>query len=98
MDEALPEGLRLRVFTHPACSGCSSAVRLAWKAAEEYSQVELRTVRLEDKAGLAEAHAEGVKTIPTLILGTANEELERWVGTPEPGVVAATLERLAVRA
>ncbi len=90
--------LRLRVFTHPACSGCSGAVRTAWEAAEEHRGVELRTVRLENEEGLAEAHAEGVKTIPTIILGTADEELERWVGAPEPGAVTAALEALRPQA
>lgn len=94
MAEGLTAGLRLRVFTHPACSGCTNAVRLAWKAAEEHADVELRTVRLENQEGLDEAYAEGVKTIPTIILETATEELERWVGSPEPGVVAAALEKL----
>ena len=48
--------------------------------------------------GLAEAHAESVKTIPTIILGTETQELERWIGAPQSGAVAATLERLTARA
>jgi hypothetical protein len=87
--------LLLRVFTHPACSGCSAAVRQAWLAAAEHPEVEMRTVRLENKEGLEEAHAEGIKTIPTMILGAGGQELERWVGTPEPGVVAAALAQRA---
>jgi glutaredoxin len=107
MAEARPvdarPGLVLRVFTHPACSGCSTAVRLAWEAAERHPDVELRTVRLENEEGLAEAHSEGVKTIPTIILGTiipgkGSAELERWVGSPEPGAVASALERLTAPA
>jgi len=96
MAETQGQGWLLRVFTHPACAGCSTAVRLAWEAAEEHREVKFRTVRLENKEGLAEAQAEGIKTIPTIILGTAGEELERWIGAPEPGQVATALERLAV--
>jgi glutaredoxin len=95
MADPAAERLRLRVFTHPACSGCSQAVRSAWEAAEAHPEVALRTVRLENEEGLAEAQAEGIKTIPTIILGTTSEEYERWVGTPENGAITNALEKLA---
>ncbi len=91
----MAEELTLRVFTHPACSGCSQAVSRAWKLSEEHPGLTLRTVKLEVKEGLAEARAERIKTIPTIILSTAGEELERWVGTPKTGVLEAGLEKLA---
>lgn len=94
----MAETLLLRVFTHPACAGCPSAVRSAWEAAERHPEVEMRTVRLENAEGLAEAHAEKVRTIPTIILGTASGELERWIGTPEPAAIDAALERRSARA
>ena len=76
--------LLIRVFTHPACSGCGAAVKWAWQLQEENpSQFSLRTVKLENKAGLDEAHAEHVKTIPTIILSRGDEELERIVGAPK---------------
>ena len=83
--------LQLRVFTHPACSGCGEAVRQAWKTAEEMPGLALRTVSLERKEGLAEARGERVTTIPTAILTRGDEELRRWVGTPEAGAYAAAL-------
>ena len=81
--------LLLRVFTHPACSGCSRAVREAWKLAQEHPEIEIRTVSLEGAEGLAEARAERVLTIPTLVLGSPDQELRRWVGAPDPGELEA---------
>ena len=84
--------LLVRVFTHPACSGCSRAVHETWEATGGRPGVELRTVSLADKEGLAEAHAEGISTIPSVILGTEDRELHRWVGTPETGAVRTALD------
>lgn len=76
--------LLIRVFTHPACSGCGNAVRLAWDFHKNNSEsFELRTVKLENKEGLAEAHKEKIKTIPTIILTKNETELERIVGSPD---------------
>jgi hypothetical protein len=83
--------LQLRVFTHPACSGCGEAVRQAWKAAEERPELAFRTVSLEQKEGLAEARGERVTTIPTAILTRDGREVRRWVGTPHAGAFAAAL-------
>jgi len=76
--------LQLRVFTHPACTGCGAAVKWAWQLQEEYpAHFRLRTVKLESKQGLDEAHAEKVKTIPTLILSEGEKELDRIIGVPQ---------------
>ncbi len=83
--------LQLRVFTHPACSGCGEAVRQAWKVAEQSPELALRTVSLEQKEGLAEARGEHVTTIPTAILTRDGRELQRWIGAPEAGAYAAAL-------
>ena len=85
--------LVLRVYTHPACAGCGSAVRDAWEAGREHPEMEVRTVSLERKEGLAEARGKGITTIPTLILARGDEELERWVGTPPPGLIAGAVGR-----
>ncbi len=90
--------LLLRVFTHPACAGCPQVVDRAWKLTRERTDVELRTVNLVNEQGLAEARSEKVKTIPTVILSAAGEELERWVGTPERGALEAAVEGLAATA
>lgn len=74
--------LPLTVFTHPACSGCPEAVREAWALTEERPDIELRTVTLAEKDGLAEARRAKVTTIPALILSRGDEEFERWQGMP----------------
>ncbi len=76
--------LLIRVFTHPACSGCGNAVRLAWDFCQENNkEFEMLTIKLENKEGLAEAHKEKIKTIPTIILTRNETVLERLVGSPQ---------------
>lgn len=87
-------GVRLRVFTHPACAGCPQVVERAWKLTRAHPDVELRTVSLEQAEGLAEAQAEGVRTIPTLILEGAGSEPRRWSGTPAAGELEAAVEAM----
>ncbi len=94
-----PSGLLLRVFTHPACPGCSKMVDKAWKLTRARENLDLRTVNLVNELGLAEARSEGIKTIPTVILSSsAGDELGRWVGTPENGALEATVDGFAVGA
>ncbi len=85
------EGFVLRVFTHPACAGCSTAVRRAWELAESHPEVAMRTVSLERQEGLTEARAERVTTIPTTILSSPEGEIHRWTGTPEAGALQEIL-------
>ena len=73
-------GVVLRVFTHPACSGCTRAVQKAWELTEAHPEVALKTISLTKKEGLDAAQKEGVKTIPTFILSSGERELERWEG------------------
>lgn len=79
--------LIVRVFTHPACGGCGAAVKAAWELHEHHGEVTLRTVSLESKDGLDEAHAEGITTIPTTILSRGPHELARWVGAITPAAL-----------
>lgn len=84
--------LTLRIFTHPACPRCGGAVKAAWELKEREPQLfDLQTVSLTDKAGLDEAHAEKVSTIPTMILTGDGKELQRIVGVPEPGRLGETI-------
>ncbi len=75
-------GLLVQVFTHPACSGCGRAVEMAWNLTQEFEDLKIETVKLENKKGLKKAHNAGIKTIPTLIYYKGNEEKERFVGLP----------------
>ncbi len=88
----------LRVFTHPACSGCTSAVDEAWRLTRLHREVELRTVSLANKEGLAEARTEKVTVIPTLILSWGSEESKRWEGSPAADELEASIEAIAPQA
>ena len=87
--------LLLRVFTHPACSGCPKVVDKAWALSQEHPILDLRTVNLVNEEGLAEARAEGIQTIPSVILSAGGAEIERWVGSPERGAMETTIAELA---
>ncbi|MCH8927085.1 MAG: hypothetical protein IIB39_00025 [Candidatus Marinimicrobia bacterium] len=75
--------LLIKVFTHPACSGCGRAVELAWNLTQEYTSLKLVTIKLENKEGLRMAHDAKIKTIPTVIYYSGEEEKIRIVGTPK---------------
>ena len=94
MSEGTEARLLLRVFTHPACSCCTRAVREAWELTQQRPEIEVRTVSLEGAEGLAEARAEKIRTIPTLVLGVGGKELRRWVGAPESGALESGLQEL----
>ena len=87
--------LVLTVFTHPACSGCPEAVREAWTFTEERAEVELKTVTLAEKDGLAEARRAKVTIIPALILSRGDEELKRWQGMPALDDLQTAVENAA---
>jgi thioredoxin-like negative regulator of GroEL len=88
-------GMELRVFTHPACAGCGQAVAVAWKLADSYrGHVTLRTVSLEQEAGLKEAFASGVRTIPTIVIAVDGQERSRLVGAPESQELCRAVERI----
>ncbi len=94
MAAAQAGGLVLRVFTHPACSGCTAAVQAAWRTTDRHGAVSLETVSLVEASGLAAARAGRVTTIPTMILLDRGTELDRWVGTPS----GETLDRAVAAA
>jgi hypothetical protein len=78
--------LTLKIFTHPACPRCGSAVKAAWALKEQNPGLfELHTVSLTGKAGLDEAHAQKITTIPATILSGGEREFDRIIGVPAPG-------------
>lgn len=85
----------LRVYTHPACAGCGQAVTMAWELAEGHrGRVSLRTVSLEQEAGLKEAFANDVRTIPTIVIAVNGQERGRFVGAPKPQELRTAVERI----
>lgn len=85
----------LRVFTHPACAGCGTAVAVAWELAESRpDQIALRTVSLEREQGLNEAHACGIRTIPTIVIAVDGRERQRITGAPKAKELREAVERI----
>ena len=77
------KSLILSVFTHPACSGCGAAVEMGWELVQDFDELQLKTVKLENREGLERAQQCGIKTIPTMIIYKGEEECERMVGLPK---------------
>ncbi len=72
--------IKLKIFTHPACSGCGDAVKPGWDLTQHYPDLRLETCTLQTKEGLEEANKQGVKLIPTSIFYKDLTECERFVG------------------
>ena len=85
--------LILSVFTHPACSGCGTAVEMGWELAQDLKGIDLKTVKLENREGLKRAQQCGIKTIPTMIIYKGEEECERMVGLPKKKDLEESLKR-----
>jgi len=72
--------LRLKIYTHPACTGCGDAVKLGWDLSQRFPELELLTCSLQTKEGLEDANQTGVKLIPTSIFYKDGAECKRFVG------------------
>lgn len=77
----MSEQVVVRVFTHPVCATCPNAIRIASEVAESRSDVALRIVSLATEKGRAEAQAEQVLSVPTVLVG--EEQVTRFVGVPD---------------
>ncbi len=69
--------IHLRVFTHPTCTTCPMAIRLASQIAEQEPDVDLRIVSLGSPKGRAIAKEMQVLSVPTVFV----EDI-RFVGVP----------------
>lgn len=83
--------IEVRVFTHPTCTTCPTAIRLAQRLAEENADVFLRIVSLASARGREEARAANILSVPTVFVGST-----RFVGVPcwEEMVEAVKAERV----
>jgi glutaredoxin len=70
-------GVTIRVFTHPVCTGCSTAIRMAQKLSDQRDDVEMQVISLASARGREAARAEGVLSVPTVFVGST-----RFVGVP----------------
>jgi len=53
----------------------------------------MQTVKLETKEGLAHAQSVVIRTIPSVIIIEDGEEIQRFIGTPEQGLLEAAVEK-----
>jgi len=80
--------IEVRVFTHPTCTTCPTAIRLAQRLADENPDVELRIISLGSARGREAAKAAGVLSVPTVFVGA-----QRFVGVPGWNELVSALER-----
>ncbi len=77
----------VRVFTHPMCTGCATAIQLAQRLRAQDPEVEVRYVSLASAPGRAEATAERILVVPVVFVGAI-----RFDGVPEWGELLAAVE------
>ena len=70
--------IEVRVFTHPTCATCPSAIQMVQRLAEQDPQVQMRLVSLATANGRETAKAANVLSVPTVFV---NET--RFVGVPK---------------
>lgn len=70
--------IEIRVFTHPTCATCPTAIQMVQRLAAEDSQVEMKLVSLATANGRETAKSLNVMSLPTILV---NET--RFVGVPK---------------
>lgn len=70
--------IEIRVFTHPTCATCPTAIQMVQRLAAEDSQVEMKLVSLATANGREIAKSLNVMSLPTILV---NET--RFVGVPK---------------
>ncbi len=69
--------IRLRVFTHPTCTTCPQAIRLASEVAQDQPDIDFRVISLGSAKGRAIAREMQVLSVPTVFVDDI-----RFVGVP----------------
>lgn len=80
--------IEVRVFTHPTCTTCPTAIRLVQRLAAENPDVTLRIISPGSTRGREAARAAGVLSVPTVFVGA-----QRFVGVPMWDELVSALER-----
>jgi predicted thioredoxin/glutaredoxin len=88
------KALSIKIFTHPTCTSCKSAIQLVDRLSREREDLSVRVVSLASRGGREEAQREGVLSVPTILVGTNR----RFVGVPRWEDLVAAIEEEAVRA
>lgn len=85
--------IRLRLFTHPICHGCTEALAVAQRLAGENPEVvELEVISLATPRGRALAQEAGVVIVPTLEI-----DGERLGGVPSLDELRQRIQRLTAQ-
>lgn len=69
--------IEVRVFTHPTCATCPSAIQMVQRLAEQDSQVQMKLVSLATANGREIARSLNVLSVPTVFVNEI-----RFVGVP----------------
>lgn len=77
----------VRVFTHPMCTGCATAIQFAERLRAQDPEVAVRYVSLASAPGRAEATAERILVVPVVFVGAT-----RFDGVPAWEELLAAVE------
>ncbi len=69
--------IEVRLFTHPTCATCPTAIQMVQRLTEQDSQVQMRLVSLATANGREVAKASNVLAVPTIFVNEI-----RFVGVP----------------
>ena len=70
----------IRVFTHPVCTTCHLAIRMAEELSRQRGDLVVRVISLANGPGRDAAANEHVLSVPTVLVGS---EGTRFVGVPK---------------
>jgi predicted thioredoxin/glutaredoxin len=85
--------IEVRLFTHPTCATCPTAIKMVERLVEQDPQVRMQFVSLATPAGRELARAAAVLSVPTILV-----EETRFVGVPRWDDLVEAVERAKQRA
>ncbi|MDT7947199.1 MAG: thioredoxin family protein [Thermoflexus sp.] len=85
--------LLVKVFTHPMCTSCKSAIQMVERLARQREDVDVQIVSLASQNGRREAEREKILSVPTILVGTNG----RLVGVPRWEELVAAIEAEVAR-
>jgi len=70
--------IEIRLFTHPTCTTCPTAIQMVQRLTEQDSQVQMRLISLATSNGREIAKSLNVLSVPTIFVNQT-----RFVGVPK---------------
>ena len=80
--------IEIRLFTHPTCATCPTAIQMVQRLTEQDPQVQMRLISLATANGREIAKASGVLSVPTVFVNQT-----RFVGVPRWDDLLAAVAR-----